>query len=203
MFPVPGPDQSDWCRDGVLSPFSSILSVSAQPEPDCCDGSHTGSPASICATTTAPEHQADKGTYALQPHLSSQLTDVTFWLFCNISSCWWIVLPGEGCVSFGTAVQPADSQSGWDRGDRKVSGAPCFPPSPVVSQSRRNPCSQWQWGPADNLRCVMERFKISKTKWFLGDKLFRGLCALPRSEVDSADAPRTPLCDKQWVVVPV
>lgn len=134
---------------------------------------------------------------------ASQEHPSVFWLSCNISSCWWTVLPGEGCVSFGTAVKPADSQSGWDRGDRKFSGAPCLPPSPVVSQSSRNPCSQWQWGPADHLRCVMEHFKMSKTKWFVWDKLFRGLCVLPRSEVDSADAARTALCDRQWVVVPV
>lgn len=128
VFPVPGPHQSDRCRDGAVSPVSSVLPLSAQPESDGCDGGHTGSPAHLCTTTAAPQHQADEGTSGMwiMQHMCLTYPFILFsWHFFVLMR---VVLPGQGCVSFGRAVQPADSQPGWDWSDRKLSGAPGHPP---------------------------------------------------------------------------
>lgn len=122
-----------------------------------------------------------------------------------------LVLPGRGCVSFGRDVQPADSQPRWDRCDRKLTGAPCLPPGPVFAKFGRNPCSGRQSSPADHLRCVngkehsnmSRRTDTKQSKSVVSQTLKRGFYFPPRSKVEPADTPWTPLCDRQRAVIPL
>lgn len=134
-----------------------------------------------------------------------------FSFYCFLVTSLHLVLPGQGRVSFGRAVQLADSQPGWDRCDRKLSGAPRHPPCPVVPQFGGNFCSGWQSGPADHLRFVNgketlkneQTGRVKQNCQSVVNQTLKGFCFPPRSKVDSADPPWTPLCDRQRVVIPL
>ena len=160
VFPVTGPYQSDRRRDGVVSPVSSILPLSAQPESDGRDRSYAGSPSFMCTTAAASQHQADKGTSALLAHL--YLSIVFSNVRCSLMIFPCLIFPGWGCVRFGRAVQPADPQPGRDTCDRGVTEEHRQPSFPVFPQFGGSSCCWRQSCPSDHLRSVTGQ---EQTRW--------------------------------------
>lgn len=103
-----------------------------------------------------------------------------------------VALSGQRRGGSGRTVRPPDSQPGRDGGVGERPGAPRLPPASVFSQFSRNLCSGRKPSPADHLRCATS--VPSGPSPLLRFVKLKKRALLPlRSELDTADPPRTPL----------